>query len=543
MNLAIELFEHQLDTINSCLKLESQEFEYVSNNEYVSGISNQNAQINKNKRMVMTRVGILGNPVGSGKTLICIGLCMYPIHCLSGYISNHSGIYFANYTTLTDNLNVIVVPHYLYKQWVNTCELAQVNYFGISKKKEFTKFELQMNLNFCPDVLIVTNSLYQSVYHYFMGKKIARLIIDEADTIKTVPFTKFLKAEFTWLVSATHERLAWHQIFVNKFGNCSGIKKHVTIENNSIVELPEIIAETFYATMPLGHSIVSGVIKEISRALFAGDLENVKDIFRKKNSAFTEENFIRLATQDINTQIAKLKSIEQDKKSKKLEVTETLSEWESKKQDLIDRIQKEDFCIICYDKVNLQEKTITRCCDIPFCISCIIPWLRDNSKCPYCRKQITDNDIILIENKEIGTKGTKGTKGKGTNETLDKFELFQKLIEDETIKTPCIVYSDYSGSFDRIITQLPNKKCFQLSGRIENQDKMLTKFKNKEVDILFMNSQLMSAGLNLQFCDNLVMFQKLQQYDSRQVIGRCQRLGRINQLKLYKIFYPEEIEN
>ena len=464
-SLGINLFQHQIDTINSCLNLESQEYVHVSDNEFCqsSGLYNS-YEIHRNKRMIMSRCGIIGNPVGSGKTLICIGLCMNNVSS----VLDHTNLMTENYTyygyeQVSYNTNVIVVPHYLYTQWKETCELAQVPFFAISKKKEYESFVMQIESGITFNIIIVTNTLFSCLSDYMQGKKISRFIVDEADTIKSVSFSRFINAEFTWLVSATHQRLKTHQIFGTRYGFISELKKYITITNETDIEisLPPIISQIFYATMPLGDSIISDIFKEASRALFAGDIETAKDLFRKNNSVSTEENFISLATKNLDSQIS----------SEKNETK--LKKWKLRKECLVRRIQTENFCIICYDTVNCNERMLTKCCDVPFCISCIIPWLKNNKNCPYCRKRIQEDDLVLIEKTLVKTED-KSEKSDKPNK-FDKFELFKELIDNNTIKTPCIVYSDYTGSFERIKSCLPNKKCFQLAGRITQQTDMLTK--------------------------------------------------------------------
>ena len=72
---------------------------------------------------------------------------------------------------------------------------------------------------------------------------------------------------------------------------------------------------------------------------------------------------------------------------------------------------------------------------------------------------------------------------------------------------------------------------------------IIKKFKSNEdnsYDILLLNSKYCGSGINLENADIVIIFHRMSIELENQIIGRAQRIGRTNALKVYKLLYENE---
>ena len=224
-DILINLKMHQKALIYKCLELEN------SNKKSIK-VDNMSWEIS-------TKIGIIGDKVGSGKTLSILGLIANKkeIQIQLPYIINNKMVHCLinstdEFKTTLIKTNLIVVPHNIYKQWYNSIEkFTSLTFYGINNQKSFDKFnELLDNSDFSLDILLISSTRIGDFYSKFKNYKVSRFIIDEADTIKLKNSSYLchnLKASFIWLVSSTYISLI----------NPNGIKYYVNTQYNTIVEL------------------------------------------------------------------------------------------------------------------------------------------------------------------------------------------------------------------------------------------------------------------------------------------------------------------
>ena len=72
---------------------------------------------------------------------------------------------------------------------------------------------------------------------------------------------------------------------------------------------------------------------------------------------------------------------------------------------------------------------------------------------------------------------------------------------------------------------------------------VITRFKHsgeKSIDVLLLNSRFCGSGINLENADIIIIYHKMSIDLENQVIGRSQRIGRTNQLQVYKLLNENE---
>lgn len=239
--LKTELMQHQKTAVYAMRELEKTHMikfrmRYYDNEE-------------KNLRLD-TKIGILGDRVGSGKTLMVISLLMDNSAIAKHITQYQSDSYVSIYCDDDDNnyinvdTNLIILPDILVNQWI----------------ENFTKFSPNLIVNiFEPDkeyidTLSTTNVLIVPCKHInkFRTTQIninwKRLIIDEADTCKIKTKSNFhINANFYWLITGTPMKIVYSNLKYLEYifrSNKTWLPEFITIKNsdtfiNESIKLPK----------------------------------------------------------------------------------------------------------------------------------------------------------------------------------------------------------------------------------------------------------------------------------------------------------------
>lgn len=202
----------------------------------------------KNNFIFQSNIGVLSNKVGTGKTIITLGLIMYKklvkeynlykkqnnliydifkmfpkdiTNKISSYIKPNirlqlmtkinqnyeiNNLYVKDvFTKNKINTNLIIISHNLFNQWKSEINnLTYLKCLCITSKKDINNLKID---NLCNYDIILCNSnklkdLYKLTYNYSWS----RIFIDEADIINIPNFPR-LESNFLWLITTTYKRL------------------------------------------------------------------------------------------------------------------------------------------------------------------------------------------------------------------------------------------------------------------------------------------------------------------------------------------------
>ena len=194
----------------------------------INGIEFQNT-------LTYTNYGVLGDVVGSGKSLTVLGYISHmkqsELHSTSQrrLYPNSRSHFFTVYTKHYKNVNgpsLIVVPHTIYRQWQDYCKkqsslsvfyaksMKELQPNGISysyrslqteneeEYKKQCKFKSELLAH---DIVLVSNTLYNQIQVLASTYGICwnRIFIDEADSIYIPSGHSKLTSPFTWFITAT----------------------------------------------------------------------------------------------------------------------------------------------------------------------------------------------------------------------------------------------------------------------------------------------------------------------------------------------------
>lgn len=206
-NIKIQLRSHQKALIH-----EMQEREKAS----MAGIQFRNTK-------TFTNYGVLGDEVGSGKSLVVLGYLAYlkehgdiPQQQSILYPYSNSHLFSVSTRQYTDasGTSLIVVPHTIYRQWQEYCKShTSLNIFFAKSHKEIADGYSKDLSGYAAvkekmeraDAVLCSNTLYSEVQYVAkqMGLRWKRIFIDEADSIHIPSTNPRPNAAFTWFITAT----------------------------------------------------------------------------------------------------------------------------------------------------------------------------------------------------------------------------------------------------------------------------------------------------------------------------------------------------
>jgi len=280
INIKTQLKQHQLAMIEYCKNLEK------TGGNPIRVVSEEGTD-NEHEYEVSTNIGVVGDIVGSGKTLSILGLISSTLDTplnnneLNQSKNHNHRIFRAKCikepNKIIDELNIslVVVPHTIFKQWSKTLsEETDLKFLPINSKKTFEKIEEyyikdyvdsldhEPNTNeegnvMVPhswkwngksletyDILLVSSTFYTKFVSLIYGRcdymsiKFKRVIFDEADSIKIIG-GYLPKNSFVWYVSSTYRAIFnphGKRMWINSAGEisenlsyASGFTQRITI--------------------------------------------------------------------------------------------------------------------------------------------------------------------------------------------------------------------------------------------------------------------------------------------------------------------------
>ena len=122
-----------------------------------------------------------------------------------------------------------------------------------------------------------------------------------------------------------------------------------------------------------------------------------------------------------------------------------------------------------------------------------------------------------------------------TNKT--KIDTTVELIKKNP-NNKFIIFSAWDQTFYPIRMSLEenNIKFVEVKGSISDRKKSIDSYKKKEdCNVIFLNSKFNGAGINLQETTDIIMYHRLHDYQKTQVIGRANRIGRLESLNVHHL--------
>lgn len=529
-NIKTPLFEHQRRVLLAANTLEQDPT--VSLNPTQTLISN---------------VGVLSCPPGAGKSLIilCLALNGRPVRHNTNNVSLTSG---SSIETRLPRLGatVIVVPDFLLQQWqtyvIRHTTLEPAKYCVLGNKNATSLFLDNPTENVC--IILCTGESYQMIADKF---SFTRVVFDEVDTIK-IPACKRPVTDMIWCVSSNKERIMSAKVMnrgflrqmLSEFRDLSlqyglGVWECIMIFTDPLylqesLQLPTIQTYDVYTKPTLdvnkactkeGLSVYFsyGMYKEVADCLGIKYIETPAELYqtlvKEKQDLFLSAK-LGFLSQLYEAQSERLlTSLHED-------LRKTSDSFFKEMDNIKSRVEQTTQCPISFDAIVNTAGTM--CCQNMFDAASIIPWVSVKNTCPLCRQAIEPSDLVLLPNAHSIL---------SSQRYLTKQESFQTLVLQNVLDARILIFAGQEMSRVRFWLECITTPYAEFRGRVVNRT--LHQFNNGHPNILLMDYNLFSTGLNLDMTTHLILCEDVPEHVLEQIIGRAHRVGRQSSLHVYKL--------
>jgi hypothetical protein len=573
VNLKIKLKEHQKTAIYHMRKLEADraithhydEEQFYLSNYTLRTLGLQHHDIKQIQ--INTSYAVLADKVGSGKTLMVVGLLNDKIQLPDSDKILSSSLYSS--VQIRDNkkclkTNLILVPHSLTTQWHDAFKQSKLKYYIITKRKDIDHLEFDDNIDdMCEagviepdqcvqyyDVIVCSANMFSDYFEKFKFTKYSRIIIDEVLQIK-LPADFNWCCNFAWFITATPSGLqSIRRHYIKEL--IGGIVQYhhlLTVKNNDeyvnqSMKLPDVIYRQIKCLTPKELLIIKDFISPEIINMINGN--NIQEALKKLNCNIdTNDNIFNILTKrtqiDIKDEEAKLKYVStvhyQDQKVKDEAIKKSMDKIASLKDRLSNIKQRidnfsTDNCPICFENDN--KPVIVSCCNNIVCLKCIV---NVKNVCPFCRTNITTNMMNVLDN----TYKNNVKKEEKESKLKDKIVNLIEIIKGNK-KGKFLVFSAYDETFNDIIKEFikANITYSTILGAVTHINNVINDFTNGKINVVMMNAKHYGSGLNLQMATDIVLYHEMPKELETQVIGRAQRLGRTDSLVVHYLLHENE---
>tara|TARA_B100000427_G_scaffold264619_1_gene229723 strand:+ start:9186 stop:10949 length:1764 start_codon:yes stop_codon:yes gene_type:complete len=516
-------------------------------------------------RSLKTNYGIYADKVGAGKTLAMTALVATSVRPRKkcGIPLNNTGYTVINQindkrTRLHVNTTLIIVPHSLMTQWVDTLKMVDgLKFFMVNTNKLVNKLvktilesradaawgqKSKSSVDF--SIVLISNTMARKFWiEPYQTVVWDRVIVDEPHTfvLNDLP-----EANFCWFVCATpydilYSNRQWLRCtmggdyYYTKINpnELAVIKNSDDNVNNSLC-LPPYKESTIKCLAPIylrNGAIRNNLPAEALSRLNGNDVTGALEILNcdaNSKSSIVESlisNYRDLAHNETLSiqRLSQIRNITNTERAERIKRhQEKLDDYLKKVADITERVNTEENCPICLDSVD-DPCAIMNCCQKSFCLECILMSLKNSNKCPMC-KAVTRVDSLHIQSDTNANKRAKKESG-----LLSKSNTLLEIVKNMKEDSRYLIFSEYDGSFRRISYKLSERAIpFKvLTGNCNAQQKIIQQYKDGEVKILMLNATNFGAGLNLQMTTDIIIYHEFRSKDLKtQVIGRAQRPGR-----------------
>jgi hypothetical protein len=417
----------------------------------------------------------------------------------------------------------------------------------------------------------------ESVFKWFITSSISSIMTCDG----------WLKKEITspqGYSSYTREKSIMSTGFI--FDNISEIYRNIKenfkiflINNPEYVEqstqLPEMLTYIIICKNNVSIQVLAGIVSyDIMNMLFAGDIDGI--VSKLDVVVGDETNIIAIVTQkykdELNCKEYELKTSLANPKYKADAETigvinrrHAIADLKHKIACIEERVKTVESCPICFD--DFTNPCITPCCNNKFCFDCMTMALNNKNSCPSCRAELSVFKLMLLSNKkkEIGLDvDSKTTKTKAIEQdpmtmsypqhiellktkSIDftKYENMDKIFElnSKNDVKKYLIFTEYESTLNTKITSMLDK--WELTyGRIKGTTATITKqienYKKGNTNVLLINSKFFGSGMNLENTSDIIIIHKMQGDIEMQAIGRAHRFGRVENLRVWKLYYENE---
>lgn len=200
-------------------------------------------------------------------------------------------------------------------------------------------------------------------------------------------------------------------------------------------------------------------------------------------------------------------------------------------------------CPICMCEIEMESRSVVKCCNNVFCKICIGTTIMRNGKCPLCRETISLDTMYAIDEEgraiDLDYKKVMETRTLHSGEGIHSTPM--EVLRDLILETPegkfvVFVPNEYMGRVYKTFFGECRIKVGDIMGSSLAVSKTLDSFSSGITRAIFMSSKTSNAGLNLQMATDVVIIGSNPGEDIKtQSIGRVRRFPRTEPVPVHYI--------
>lgn len=530
-NLSINLYPHQLASVYSMEFLE-REKKIIGEDSYIQ-----------------TDIGINADLTGYGKSLSMVALILrdkMPWDITTDYITEEVTAMACQHIKKINqkrfkkiNTTLILAGPSVCKQWVKEFSYTDLRVGEVFTRKSACNIDVHQY-----DVVIVTLTMFNRFVERYHNMAWKRFIFDEPGHLR-VPSMREVRAGFTWFVTATPDRIlvthrkctgSYMYKIVGGWNDFNRFVYDITLQNDD-----DFIRASF--NMPVTHHAYYQCYSPVYNAINGLVSDKINKMIQASNISGAIQCLGGKRTDNIIDLVMNRKNLELEEIRSKIHIWELRSdekkvnEWKEREKRILEQmnILSERFkdilnsnCVICREQLN--KPVMEPNCQNIFCGNCLLTWLKQHRSCPMCRKDIDNKELVYIdtENEPISSVDE--------DQQPTKEQMIIKLINNNK-NGRFIIFSDWDETFHSIRSLLKSHKIsfIEVKGTVQTRNRALEKYKNGNVNVVFLNSRFNGSGINMQETTDIILYHQMDEDTTTQIIGRANRIGRTQSLHVHHL--------
>lgn len=520
-----------------------------------------------------SNITILSSPLGSGKTR---SVCAFLAKCGSSLFRTNKVCFYeaifshgktTSFVKGSESVyesTIIIVNSSIFRQWKD-----ELDYWEVPTICYSSLFDPLPDFQQNGKIFLVTIQHFPRQQWNLLDAQMARIIIDEPDTLSIAHCPNFGHCRFLLLVTSTPQNLCKvknhgfiRQMFC-QMPKC--VLQTLTISHTEeeisksiILPSPKQI-KVYFQKNRIIDSVLGYVTPEIRKLLEEGSYAEARRALGAK--AYSKDSIFDLIEKNIQK---KMKQMQKTINASKLildsgmELSVELQQLYQKALQYIENNQNtkelqtsvqnnlESECSICLQQ--MEAPTLCPSCYLHFCLECINEWMQTSFsrfKCPQCKIYISNNTLIHVQVDDtysLRKSIPSDEKILSSREVALRHTLLEIQESDKDAKilifcgSPSIMKKT-NAVIERNDDILFSYKNFK--GNQRTRANILQQFKREKgnCNILLLHSKMDSAGLNIPEANHIILCHRMTESVKKQMIGRANRPGRNTQvlLKVYEL--------
>ncbi|KAJ5689130.1 hypothetical protein N7462_003522 [Penicillium macrosclerotiorum] len=209
------------------------------------------------------------------------------------------------------------------------------------------------------------------------------------------------------------------------------------------------------------------------------------------------------------------------------------------------QIESREVCAICLD--NFEQPVITACAHA-FCKGCIDQVIERQHKCPLCRAEIKDSQVLVPPAAELGEAAE--TPIGDPDKPSSKIEALMKVLtaQGQASGTKTVVFSQWTSFLDLVEPHLKQRgiNFVRVDGKMQSvkRDRSIDAFSNDpSCTVLLASLSVCSVGLNLVAANQAILVDSWwAPAIEDQAVDRVYRLGQKRETTVWRLVMEDSIE-